>query len=121
MSISEAAVTVVNKSVPEASYSAEDVRAIFTMHKRYWPNQHQIKVYILSDNHPTHKDFVKNTLNMFSHQIRRVWDRMTYSGTGTAPVEVDSELRMIEKIAGTPDAIGYLTSNPDNENIRSIK
>ena len=46
---------------------------------------------------------------------------MTYSGTGAAPIELDSEQEMIKKIATTPDAIGYLTSKPDNENIRSFQ
>lgn len=112
---------VVNKTVPPAEYSTDDIRAIFTMQKRFWPNNRQIKVYSLPDNNPLHKDFVKNNLNMFPHQIRRVWDRMTYSGTGAAPIELDSEQEMIEKIANTPDSIGYLKSRPDNENIHSFE
>jgi ABC-type phosphate transport system substrate-binding protein len=112
---------VVNKTVPTADYSTEDIRAIFAMQKRIWPNNRQIKVYTLSDSNPLHKDFVKNNLNMFPHQIRRIWDRMTYSGTGTVPIELDSEQEMIDKIANTPDSIGYLNSKIDNENIHSFK
>ena len=88
---------VVNKSVPEVEYSEADIRAIFTMQKRVWPNQRQIKVYTLSDNNPVHKDFVKTILNMFPHQVRRIWDRLTFSGTGTAPIELDSEQGMLDK------------------------
>lgn len=119
--VAKATEIVVNKTVPAEEYSAADLRAIFTMQKRVWANNRQIKVYTLSDNNPLHKDFVKNNLNMFPHQIRRVWDRMTYSGTGSAPVELDSEQQMIDKIANTPDSIGYLSSKPNNENIRSIE
>lgn len=118
--IAQSTEIVVNQTVPVADYSAADIRAIFTMQKRFWPNKRQIKVYTLSDNNPIHKDFVKNDLNMFPHQIRRIWDRRTYSGTGAAPVELDSEQEMIEKIANTPDSIGYLSSKHDNEKIRSI-
>jgi ABC-type phosphate transport system substrate-binding protein len=112
---------VVNKTVPTSDCSAGDARAIFTMQKRFWSNHRQIKVYTLSDSNPLHKDFVKNNLNMLPHQIRRVWDRMTFSGTGTAPIELDSEQEMIDKISTTPDSIGYLNSRPDDENIRSFK
>lgn len=118
--IAQSTEIVVNPTVPSADYSAADIRAIFTMQKRFWPNRRQIKVYTLSDSNPLHKDFVKNSLNMFPHQIRRIWDRITYSGTGTAPVELDSEQEMIDKIANTPDSIGYLSSKPDDEKIRSI-
>jgi len=58
---------------------------------------------------------------MYPHQLRRVWDRMTYSGTGICPVELSSEQEMLEKIANTPDSIGYLTGKPDNENIRVLE
>jgi ABC-type phosphate transport system substrate-binding protein len=112
---------VVNKTVPATDYSTADIRAIFTIKKTAWSNHRQIKVYTLADNNPLHKDFVKNNLRMFAHQLRRVWDRMTYSGTGVAPIELDSEQEMIDKIANTPDSIGYLNSKPDNENIRSFE
>jgi ABC-type phosphate transport system substrate-binding protein len=119
--IATATEIVVNKTVPASNYSTEDIRAIFTMKKTAWPNHKPIRVYTLPDNNPLHKDFVKNNLRMFAHQIRRIWDRITYSGTGAAPIELDSEQEMIEKVANTPDAIGYLNSVPDNENIRSFE
>ncbi|MEQ1545495.1 hypothetical protein [Methyloglobulus sp.] len=112
---------VVNKTASTSGYSKVDIRAIFTMQKRLWPNNKQIKVYTLPDGSSLHKEFVKKALNMLPHQIRRVWDRMTYSGTGAAPIELESEQDMIEKIATTPDSIGYLNSKPDNENIRSFE
>jgi hypothetical protein len=112
---------VVNRTVPAWDYSVAEIRAIFTMQKRFWPNNRQIKVFTLLDSSPLHKDFVKNKLHMFPHQIRRIWDRMTFSGTGTAPIELDSEQEMIDKIANTPDSIGYLKSRPDNDNIRSFE
>lgn len=116
--IATATEIVVNKSVPASDCSTADIRAIFTMKKNAWSNHRQIKVYTLPDNDPLHKDFVKNKLHMFVHQLRRIWDRITYSGTGAAPVELDSEREMIDKIANTPDSIGYLNSKPDNENIQ---
>jgi hypothetical protein len=118
--IAPAAEVVVNKSVSTGEFSTAEVRAIFAMQKRFWPNNKQIKVFVLADNNPIHKDFVKNILQMFPHHIRRVWERITFTGTGTAPIVLDSEQEMIDKIANTPDSIGYLNSVPDNENIHSF-
>jgi len=95
-----------------------EVRAVFMMRQRFWPNGEQIKVFTLSDSDLLHKDFVKNNLNMFPHQLRRIWDRMLFSGTGAIPVQLNSEQEMIDKIANTPYAIGYLNGRPDNEKIR---
>jgi ABC-type phosphate transport system substrate-binding protein len=114
----EASDIIVNASVPPAHYSRADTRAIFAMHLRIWPNGEPIKVFTLAEDNPIHKDFVKNRLDMFPHQLRRAWDRMTYSGTGIAPVQLDSEQEMIEKVTNTPNAIGYVSKKPDNAQIR---
>lgn len=112
---------VVNKSVSASGFSKADIRAIFTMQKRFWSNNAQIKVYTLPDSSPLHKSFIKDKLQMFPHQIRKIWDRMTFSGTGMTPIELDSEEEMIDKIATTPNSIGYLDDKPNNENIRVVE
>jgi len=111
---------VVNQSVPVQAVSLNKIRAIFTMHQRFWPSGEQIKVFTLVDKHPLHKAFAKNKLHMFPHQLRRVWDRMVFSGTGQAPVTLESEQEMLDKVANTPYAIGYLSREPDNEKIRIL-
>lgn len=113
-----AADIIVNRTVPAAPYSLADTRAVFTMQQRFWPNGKPIKVFTLADSDPVHKDFAKNNLDMFPHQLRRVWDRMTFSGTGISPTQLESEQEMIDKIATTPDSIGYLNCRPDDEKIR---
>lgn len=115
---SGAADIIVNDSVPAGHFSLADTRAIFYMHQRVWPNGEQIKVFTLAEDDPTHKDFVKNNLKIFPYQLRRAWDRMIYTGTGTAPIQLDSEQQMIEKIIATPNAIGYVNKIPDNAKIR---
>lgn len=116
--VADAVNIIVNQTVPVAPYSLIDTRAIFTMQQRFWPDGEPIKVFVFSDNNAVHKDFAKNNLNMFPHQLRRVWDRMVFSGTGSAPVQLDSEQEMINKIADTPYSIGYLSGRPNNEKIR---
>lgn len=111
---------VVNKSVPIDQCTISDVRAIFTTKRREWPNGKPIRTFKLADDHPLHKEFAKNILLMLPHQIRQIWDRITFSGTGTAPAEVASEQEMREKIADIPDSVGYLDSDPKNENIRVL-
>jgi ABC-type phosphate transport system substrate-binding protein len=118
-SSARAADIIVNKTVPIAQHTLADTRAIFAMRKRVWPNGKQIIVFSLSDSSSTHKDFVKNNLRIFPHQLRRVWDRLIFAGTGEAPIQLDSEQDMIDKIANTPDSIGYIQNKPpENEKIR---
>ncbi|MGZ8095168.1 MAG: hypothetical protein ACXW0L_04470 [Methylosarcina sp.] len=109
---------IVNRTVPVSRYTLDDARAIFSMRKKYWPNGKPIHVFALPDGNRTHQDFVKHKLLMFPHQLRRTWDRMIYAGIGETPLQLDSEREMIEKIANTPDSIGYIENRPENEKIR---
>ncbi len=112
---------VVNKNVPEDDLSLADIRAIFAMRQRYWPNGNKIHVFVLPDNHSLHRKFTKTRLNMFPHQFRRIWDRAIFSGTGTAPSIVHSEQEMIDKLSTTPDSIGYSDTKLQEKNIRVLE
>lgn len=110
----------VHPSVPDKQYSLADLRSIFAMRKKHWPDGTKITVFVLPDDVPLHRQFTKSKLNMFPHQFRRIWDRLIFSGTGQAPEEVESYDEMLEKIETVPGAIGYLKKQSKNTNIRII-
>ncbi|MDY6853712.1 MAG: substrate-binding domain-containing protein [Thermodesulfobacteriota bacterium] len=99
---------IVNSGVEKNAISKNTLCAIFGMRLRTWSDGTPIKVFVLSDLNATHKKFCKRKLNVFPHQLRWNWDRLVFSGIGQAPIEVESEEEMQERIASTPGAIGYL-------------
>lgn len=98
---------VVNSSVTQNIGSSE-LRSIFSMRRRSWKDGSAIHVFVLPDTHPTHKAFCKNKLGIFPHRLRKIWDRLVFTGTGQAPTEVQSLEEMRSKVMQTPGAIGYL-------------
>jgi ABC-type phosphate transport system substrate-binding protein len=118
--IAQAADIIINNSVPAYHYSLNDVRAIFTMRLSQWSNGEAIKVFVLPDDHPLHKSFVKGSLNLFPHQLRSIWNQSVYSGTGAAPTQVSSPEEMLQAISNTPNSIGYLDSKPENPKVRVL-
>jgi ABC-type phosphate transport system substrate-binding protein len=112
---------VVNPSVDETKLSRSALRAIFSMRLRTWPDGSLIKVFVLSNDSPLHIQFSKKILNIFPYQLQRTWDRLVYSGTGQAPIEVKSIEDMYDKVASTPGAIGYLTDKNINCQVRKVK
>lgn len=99
----------------------QGVRAIFSMRLRSWADGSNIQVFVLSDQAALHKDFAKSILGVFPHQLRRGWDRLVYSGTGQAPIEVTSLAQMKQKIAATPGAIGYLSSELVDDTVQPLE
>ncbi len=116
-----AAEIIVNHSVPNEIYSLDEVRAIFTMRLARWHNGESIKVFVMPDNHPVHKAFAKKNLNMFPHQLRSIWDKLTYSGTGVTPTLVSSVEEMLQAVSYTQNSIGYLETVPLNANIYRLQ
>ncbi|ABA57653.1 conserved hypothetical protein [Nitrosococcus oceani ATCC 19707] len=111
---------VVNSDVPETNLTRGALRAIFSMRLRTWPDGSLIKVFVLSDNSPLHIQFSKKILNIFPYQLRRTWDRLVYSGTGQAPIEVNSIKEMGSRVASTSGAIGYLPTENSNSQVRTV-
>lgn len=91
------------------------------MRLREWPDGTPIVVYVLPDKAELHRDFVRNILAMFPHQLRRHWDRYVYTGIGQAPIEVANINEMITRIHNTAGAIGYIKEESADANIRTIQ
>jgi hypothetical protein len=112
---------VVHRSTEIQSLSRNEARLYFTMRVKAWPNGALVKVFVLPDDHELHRIFAKSVLGLFPYQLRRVWDRQLFSGTGRAPTTVADEQEMLERIASTPGAIGYTNGPFNHSNLRVLE
>ncbi len=112
---------VINPSVKERILSSNTLRSIFSMHLKTWSNGTKIRVFVLSDDDQLHQIVSKEKLNVFPYQLRSTWDRLVFSGTGQAPIKVNSSEEMLDKVASTPGAIGYLWRANINENVNVLE
>lgn len=99
---------IVNPDVKVNILSSQQLRSIFTMRLTRWDSGQPVNVFTLPDRHQAHRNFVKNHLQMFPYQLRIVWDRAVFSGSGYPPTMVTSTQEMISIISRTPGAIGYI-------------
>lgn len=90
------------------------------MRLRNWSDNTPITVFVLRNDDPLHTAFTKEVLNMFPHQLQRAWDRLVFSGTGQAPIVVNSMQEMAERVAATPGAVGYLERELIDERLRVL-
>ena len=111
---------IINPQTPHTELSQNSIRAIFAMRTPQWLDGTAVHVFVLADDHPLHTSFCKDTLGMFPYQLRRIWDRQVFSGTGIAPITVDTATEMREKVANTLGAIGYINSEQINNSVTQI-
>lgn len=112
---------VANPGVNEKTLSANSLRSIFSMRLKTWSDGTKIRVFVLSDDDQLHQIVSKEKLNVFPYQLRSTWDRLVFSGTGQAPIKVNSSEEMFARIATTPGAIGYLWRANINENVSVLE
>ena len=58
---------------------------------------------------------------MFPYQLDRIWNKLTYSGLGVAPITVSTPEDLLDAVRKTPGAIGYVESIKDVEAVNVIK
>ena len=102
------------QNVEQETYNRAFLRAVFTMRARRWPDGQGVRVFVYGQENLAHQLLCKKLLNMYPYQLRRSWDRMVYSGTGQAPIQVSSEQEMRDKVKSTPGAIGYVLEGDDD-------
>lgn len=120
-SLSTRAVEVIaHADVMTSELTVSAARAMFGMRQGKWPDGTLLRVFVLPDSYPLHNAFCKEVLDIFPYQLRQSWDRQVYSGTGQAPIELNSEEQMIERVSRTPGAIGYVKKVSNHDAVRII-
>lgn len=97
---------IVHSSVSELKLTTSQLRRIYTMRQTQWSNGIRITAYVLPRQHNLHLQFTKDRLKMFPYQLDRIWNKLTYSGLGVAPITVNTPEELINAIRTTPGAIG---------------
>ena len=115
-----AQVVVANKIPLQNTITPETLRAIFGMRIHVWSDGTPISVFVLNTNNEAHIEFCKEKLKVFPYQLQRTWNRLVFSGTGQAPIQVNSIAEMKAKITSIPGAIGYLPDSEIDETIQQL-
>jgi len=112
---------IMHPSVNESVLTTSQLRRIYTMRQVHWPDGSRITVFTLPRNHVIHLRFSKERLQMFPYQLDRIWNKLTYSGLGVAPITVNTLQELLSAVRKTPGAIGYVESVKDEEGVHVVK
>lgn len=113
-------IVIVPQNSSVENLSKASLRAIFGMRKRTWQDGTAIKVFVLEDENPAHIEFSKKVLQTFPYNLRRIWERQVYSGTGQAPTRVKSQEEMLKAIASTQNSIGYISQTRLDDQVKMV-
>ena len=101
-------VLVANKGVQISQISNADLRAIFLGTRTRFADGSRAVPVILKGG-PAHEVFLKNHVGEGPEEFRSQWRKVVFTGQGAMPKAFDSESALIEYVAATPGAVGYVS------------
>ncbi len=100
---------------PETKLSAlekKDVRDIFTGKRTRWNGSGKIIIATLEDS-AVHKEFVRKFVKKTPSQFKNYWRQKVFTGEGLIPKTFRDEESLIDFVAGTRGAVGYISTPTD--------
>ena len=100
---------ICNPSVSDSSLSKKDVKEIFLGKQRRWSDNKEITLVLLKD-FKAYNAFVKKYINRTSDQFKTWWRTRIFSGQAGILQSFNSEKKLMEFIAETKGAIGFVNA-----------
>jgi len=110
---------IANNQVLASSLERTVIADIFQNRRGKWDNGQKIKVVMLKKG-PTHQAFTENIVKTTPMKLRTLWKKVVFSGAGTTPKIVKTEAKLVEFVAATKGAIGYIYSATGHEGVKVI-
>lgn len=108
-----------NKSVAESKLAKNDIKNIYLGKKTTWNDNEKI-VFLTQDDTSISDEFLKEYVNKSASQFDSYWKAQVFSGKGTPPKSFASDSEMVQFVAQTKGALGYVSSNEGLDNVKVI-
>ncbi len=109
---------ITNKSVTDP-ININKISSIYKAEKTKWDNGTTIIITMLQ-NSKVHERFAKSIVGLHPTRLIRIWRSIVFTGTGTPPRTFKTQTELVNFIAATPGAIGYVTPSTPHKNVKVV-
>ena len=110
---------ICNKNVAINTLSKFEVKNIFLGKHISWDDNKEIIFVVLNQKEPF-KIFLKKIIHKSPSQYESYWRHMVFTGKGVFPKTFTSEAQLIDYVAKTDGAIGYLSSKTHTDKVKIL-
>lgn len=100
---------IAHPSVPAEQLDVATLLDYYSGDIKEWPNGQKVIVYDLK-NPKTIKDTFYKYLGKSSSRMKSIWMKKMLAGEGVPPQALDDEEKMLQMVAETPGAIGFIST-----------
>ena len=110
---------IAHKSVPINTASAATVLEIYSLGVKQWSNESTVVVVNLKGSGNTVATFYK-FIGTPVLEMKKLWMRMQLSGEAKAPISMNTEEEVVEKVASTRGAVGFVSADRVTTEVKVI-
>ncbi len=110
---------VVNSSVKVSSASREDIKAVFLQTKSALSDGSHLQPVLAKG--PAYVEFSQEYLDKSTLALETYYRSLVFSGTGTLPKTLNSDKEVLEYVAKTKGAIGYVGSRGELAGVKALE
>lgn len=110
---------IANKNVNVKTIDINKLTNLYNLQSNEIGSQ-KVKLFYLNTEDETEKSFLEALGKSFI-ELKKTWLKAKLTASGTPPETVNSDEEMIQKIASTPNAIGFVDSKNVKGNVKVIE
>jgi ABC-type phosphate transport system substrate-binding protein len=110
---------ITNPSVEKNDITSGELLDFYSRDVRVWKNGDPVIVFDLKSKSEI-KDTFYNFLGKSTSRMKSIWMKKMLSGEGDPPEALETEEAMLEKVASTPGAIGFVSQSKVTENVKVL-
>jgi hypothetical protein len=115
----EAQVLVIaNPSIKSADVSKSDLKEVFTGGGSTLEGSHAVPVLLKSG--AANDEFLLAYVGKNDAAFRAAWRSLVFSGQASMPKSVETDAAMVEYVAHTPGAVGYIAKAAPHEGVKVL-
>jgi ABC-type phosphate transport system substrate-binding protein len=110
---------IVNPQGTDASISAADVKSILLGNKTKWDGGGLVKLAVLTPG-ATHDAVMQTYVQRSADQFDKYLKKQVFSGKGVMPTQAADDAAMIDYVAKTPGALGYVSAGAVTDRVKVL-
>lgn len=110
---------IANPSVEEYTIDRSLFVKIYTLNSTKWSNESSIVAFDLKADNLVRAKML-DYISKEPLELRRIWLRAVASGSAKAPEVVATEEEVVEKVAATPGAVGYVSASKVGKGVKVL-
>ncbi len=111
---------VANKSITSNSVTIKQAKKIFLGKTKSMPGGGVVKLADLPTGNPVRKELYRTIVKKKESQLKAYWAKKSFTGKGFPPKLFDSEDELMEWVAQTKGAIGYVSIGAVNDSVKVL-